>query len=62
MTKNFINFDQYSLETLQSIIDRAISLKKEHNSGLINNTLENKTLAMIFDNHLQELVSLLKLE
>ena len=49
MTKNFINFDQFSLETLQSIIDRAISLKKEHNSGLINNTLENKTLAMIFD-------------
>ena len=49
MTKNFINFDQYSIETLQSIIDRAISLKKEHNSGLINNTLENKTLAMIFD-------------
>ena len=49
MTKNFINFDQYSLETLQSIIDRAISLKKEHSSGLINNTLENKTLAMIFD-------------
>ena len=49
MTKNFINFDQYSLETLQSIIDRAISLKKEHNSGLINNTLENKTLAMVFD-------------
>lgn len=49
MTKNFINFDQYSLETLQSIIDRAISLKKEHNSGLINNTLKNKTLAMIFD-------------
>ena len=49
MTKNFINFDQYSFETLQSIIDRAISLKKEHNSGLINNTLENKTLAMIFD-------------
>ena len=49
MTKNFINFDQYSLETLQSIIDRAISLKKEHNSGLINNTLENKTLAVIFD-------------
>ena len=49
MTKNFINFDQYSLETLQSIIDRAISLKKEHNSGLINNTLENKTLATIFD-------------
>ena len=49
MTKNFINLDQYSLETLQSIIDRAISLKKEHNSGLINNTLENKTLAMIFD-------------
>jgi len=34
---------------LQGIIDRAILLKKEHQSGLINETLKNKTLAMIFD-------------
>ena len=49
MTKNFINFDDLSLQDLQVIIDRAISLKKEHKSGKINNSLKNKTLAMIFD-------------
>ncbi len=49
MPYNFINFDQLSQNDLQGIIDRAISLKKEHKSGLINETLKNKTLAMIFD-------------
>ena len=49
MTKNFINFDDFSLQDLQAIIDLAISLKKEHKSGQINNSLKNKTLAMIFD-------------
>ena len=49
MPNNFINFDQFSQNDLQGIIDRAISLKKEHKSGLINETLKNKTLAMIFD-------------
>ena len=49
MTKNFINFNDLSLQDLQAIIDRAISLKKEHKSGKINNSLKNKTLAMIFD-------------
>lgn len=49
MTKNFINFDDLSLHDLQVIIDRAISLKKEHKSGKINDSLKNKTLAMIFD-------------
>jgi ornithine carbamoyltransferase len=49
MTKNFINFDDLSHQELQSIIDRAISLKKEHKSGRHNDTLKNKTLAMIFD-------------
>ena len=49
MTKNFINFDDLSLKELQSIIDRAITLKKEHKSGKINDSLKNKTLAMIFD-------------
>ncbi len=49
MPNNFINFDQLSQNDLQGIIDRAILLKKEHKSGLINETLKNKTLAMIFD-------------
>ena len=49
MTNHFINFDQLSQNDLQGIIDRAISLKKEHKSGLINEALKNKTLAMIFD-------------
>jgi len=49
MTKHFIDFDNLSFEVLQDIIDRAIALKKEHNEGVINNSLKNKTLAMIFD-------------
>ena len=49
MTKHFIDFDNLSFEVLQNIIDRAITLKKEHNEGVINNSLINKTLAMIFD-------------
>ena len=49
MTKNFINFDDLSHQELLGIIDHAISLKKEHKSGKINDSLKNKTLAMIFD-------------
>ncbi|MDA8692393.1 ornithine carbamoyltransferase [Candidatus Pseudothioglobus singularis] len=49
MIKHFINFDDLSLKELQGIIDQAISLKKELKSGQINDTLKNKTLAMIFD-------------
>ena len=49
MIKHFINFDDLNLKDLQGIIDQAISLKKEHKSGQINDTLKNKTLAMIFD-------------
>ncbi|MDC0470128.1 ornithine carbamoyltransferase [Candidatus Pseudothioglobus singularis] len=49
MIKHFINFDDLSLKELQGIIDQAISLKKEHKACQINDTLKNKTLAMIFD-------------
>ena len=49
MIKNFINFDDLSINDLQGIIDRAISLKEEYKSGQINDSLQNKTLAMIFD-------------
>ena len=49
MTKHFIDFDDLSFEELQEIINRAITLKKEHNKGVFNNSLKNKTLAMIFD-------------
>ncbi|AYQ56609.1 Ornithine carbamoyltransferase [Bathymodiolus thermophilus thioautotrophic gill symbiont] len=47
--KHFINLDDLSNNDLTQIIDQAIALKKQHKSGAINNTLENKTLAMIFD-------------
>ena len=49
MIKNFINFDDLSLKDLQGIIDQSISLKKLHKSGQINDSLKNKSLAMIFD-------------
>ena len=49
MTKNFINFDDLSHQELQGIIDRSISLIKEHISGLHNDTLKYKRLALIFD-------------
>jgi len=49
MTKHFIDFDNLSFEVLQNIIDLAIVLKKDHKEGVINNLLQNKTLAMIFD-------------
>jgi len=49
MTKHFINLDDLSSNDLQQIIDRAITLKKQHKAGEISNTLKNKTLAMIFD-------------
>ena len=49
MTKHFLDFDDYSHEELQKIIDSAIALKSEHKSGIVNHSLKNKTLAMIFD-------------
>jgi len=49
MIKHFIDFDNLSFEVLQDIINRAIVLKKQYNEGAINNSLNNKTLAMIFD-------------
>lgn len=47
--KHFINLDDLSTTDLNQIIDQAIVLKKEHKAGKINETLKNKTLAMIFD-------------
>ncbi len=49
MTKHFTDFDDYSYQVLQKIIDSAIALKNEHKSGIVNDSLKNKTLAMIFD-------------
>lgn len=47
--KHFINLDDLSSNDLNQIIDTAIALKKQHKTGEINETLKNKTLAMIFD-------------
>ena len=52
MPNNFINFDQLSQNDLQGIIDRAISLKKEHKSGRINDSLKNK---LTVENHIIEI-------
>jgi len=49
MTKHFIDFNNLSFDELQDIINHAIALKKQYNEGAINNSLKNKTLAMIFD-------------
>ncbi len=49
MKKHFINLDDLSNNDLQQIIDQAIALKKQHKAGEINDSLKNKTLAMIFD-------------
>ncbi|MBC8494075.1 MAG: ornithine carbamoyltransferase [Candidatus Thioglobus sp.] len=47
--KHFINLDDLSSNDLNQIIDTAITLKKQYKAGEINETLKNKTLAMIFD-------------
>ncbi|KAA0442850.1 MAG: ornithine carbamoyltransferase [Candidatus Thioglobus sp.] len=47
--KHFINLDDLSNSDLSQIIDNGIALKKAHKSGQINKSLQNKTLAMIFD-------------
>ncbi len=47
--KHFINLDDLTTNDLNQIIDTAIILKKQHKAGEINETLKNKTLAMIFD-------------
>lgn len=49
MNKHFINLDDLSLTQLKQIINNAIELKVQHKDGIINKSLENKTLAMIFD-------------
>ena len=41
MTKHFLDFDDYSYEALQKIIDSAIAFKIEHKSGIVNNSLKN---------------------
>jgi ornithine carbamoyltransferase len=35
MTKHFTDFDDYSYQVLQKIIDSAIALKNEHKSGIV---------------------------
>ena len=47
--KHFINLDDLSNQDLTSIVDNAITLKKQYKEGIVNQQLKNKTLAMIFD-------------
>lgn len=47
--KHFVSLDDLSIDDLNKIIDNAMSLKKSYQSRDMNNQLQNKTLAMIFD-------------
>lgn len=47
--RHFINLDDISFLEYRQIIELAKKIKLEHQAGVINKTLENKTLAMIFD-------------
>jgi ornithine carbamoyltransferase len=46
---HFINLDDFSRNEIKLIIDNAIQLKSQLKNNQINNKLENRTLAMIFD-------------
>ncbi len=49
MQPHFIHLNDLPINDLQQIIDHAITLKQQHKAGKINQTLQNKTLGMIFD-------------
>lgn len=48
MKKDFISIQDFSPDELQSMLDLAIQLKKEHKSGGNNPVLKGKVLGMIF--------------
>ena len=49
IAKHFINLSDIDNDIYRLIISLAIKIKAEHRTGMINKSLQNKTLAMIFD-------------
>ena len=47
--KHFLTLDSLTREELESIISRAISLKKDFRKNITENTLKNRVLGMIFE-------------
>lgn len=47
--KHFLTLDDLSRTQLLALLARAIELKAERRNGVLNESLKNKTLAMIFD-------------
>ena len=47
--KNFLTLDSLSRNELESIINRALELKKETKQGEFKTTLNNRVLGMIFE-------------
>jgi ornithine carbamoyltransferase len=47
--RHFLTLDDLSSDELRSVITHAISLKKQHKEGLIQEPLKNRILALIFD-------------
>ncbi len=48
-TKDFINLTDIDYDTYRIIIELAMKIKSEYKAKKINQTLQNKTLAMVFD-------------
>jgi ornithine carbamoyltransferase len=51
MKKDLLSIADLSKEETEEILDRASVLKEKHKKGLIQRTLEGKTLGMIFQKH-----------
>lgn len=49
--QHFIDLSTLAHEDYKAIIDLAIKLKQDHQKGVLNEQLKNKTLAMIFDKY-----------
>ncbi len=47
--KHFINLTDLNKQQLIAIIENAIKLKKQYKSGVLNSSLQHKTITMIFD-------------
>ena len=61
-TKDFLTFEELSSKELSLLLELSIKFKKDFKKGKQPALLKNKTLAMIFQSHLQELGLVLKLE
>ena len=60
--KNILTLDELDSKEIEHLLELAIELKKEQKKGHEKPILQNKTLAMIFENPLHVHVLVLRLE